>query len=323
MSQRGNRMKKAPFSLGKILLICVTLSMVATISAQTSKKKKKPAAENLVMWTSVDVAGQDTFLGPGGTEWQPDISSGVTLVSEEKGGFSTKYRIKDSAGRTWVAKIGEEAQSETAAVRLLYALGYKTEINYLVPKLTIPGKGDFTNVRLEARPKGLKRLESWSWKENAFIGSRQFQGLKILMSFLNNWDMKQANNVIIRNGDEFHYVISDLGVSFGKTGSNGLPIFWRIGRSRNQPVDYAESDFVQGVESGKIKFAFNGKNDGSLGDIKREDGRWLARLLTQLTDKQIEDMFRAANYSDSDVATLSQAVKNRIRALDLATASVR
>ena len=275
------------------------------------------------MWTSVDVAGQDTFLGPGGTEWQPDISSGVTLVSEEKGGFSTKYRIKDSAGRTWVAKIGEEAQSETAAVRLLYALGYKTEINYLVPKLTIPGKGDFTNVRLEARPKGLKRLESWSWKENAFIGSRQFQGLKILMSFLNNWDMKQANNVIIRNGDEFHYVISDLGVSFGKTGSNGLPIFWRIGRSRNQPVDYAESDFVRGVESGKIKFAFNGKNDGSLGDIKREDGRWLARLLTQLTDKQIEDMFRAANYSDSDVATLSQAVKNRIRALDLATASVR
>ncbi len=309
-------MNKPNFVINTAILIAAVLVSAASVPAQ--KADKKTATGTPVLWTRTDVAQQDTFLGPGGKEMEPDLSS-ITFVSDEKGGFSTKYKIKDGSGKTWIAKVGPEAQSETAAVRLLSALGYKTEIVYLVPKLTIPGKGELTNVRLEARPKGVKRLESWSWKDNPFMGKREFQGLKIMMSFLNNWDMKQANNVIIKKGGELQYAISDLGVSFGKTGSNGLPLFWRIGRSRNEPTDYAESDFVKGVENGKIQFAFNGKNDGSLRGITKQDGRWLVDLLKQLTDQQIENMFRAANYSDADVALLSQSVKNRIRALDLAT----
>ena len=42
-------------------------------------------------------------------------------------------------GREWVAKIGKEAQSETAAVRLVWAAGYLTEINYLAPCVRIEG----------------------------------------------------------------------------------------------------------------------------------------------------------------------------------------
>ena len=141
-----------------------------------------------------------------------------------------------------------------------------------------------------------------------------------MMSFINNWDMKQANNVILKKGDQLQYVISDLGASFGKSG-NGLPLFWRIGRSRDVPEQYAESDFVKNVKSGKINFAFKGKNTSVFNDITKEDGRWLADLLIQLTDKQIEDAFRAANYPDADVILLVQSVKSRIRALDLATAA--
>ena len=139
------------------------------------------------------------------------------------------------------------------------------------------------------------------------------------MSFLNNWDMKEANNVIIRDGDQLQYVISDLGVSFGKSGPVGLPLFWRIGRSRNEPEAYAESDFIKNVKSGKINFSFKGKNTSLMNDVTRDDGRWLADLLIQLTDKQIQDAFRAANYSPADVDVLSRSVKSRIRALDLAT----
>jgi hypothetical protein len=139
------------------------------------------------------------------------------------------------------------------------------------------------------------------------------------MAFVNNWDMKSANNVVLKTGGELQYVISDLGVSFGKTGSNGLPVFWRIGRSRNVPDEYAESDFVKELDEGKIKFAFNGKNMGQLNDITIEYGRWLADLLVQLSDQQISDAFRAANYSDADIELLTQSVKSRIRALDLAT----
>jgi len=298
-------------------LFVVSLFLVCSAFAQ-SDAKKDGNIRTPIMWEPVAVAEQDTFNGPGGEAMKPDTSS-ITFVSEETGGFSKKYRIKDGAGHTWVAKVGPEAQSETAAVRLLAALGYKTEINYLVPTLTIPGKGSFTNVRLEARPDDVKREGSWSWRDNPLKGTQPFQGLKIMMSFFNNWDMKEANNVIIRKGDQLQYVISDLGVSFGKTGSNGLMLFWRIGRSRNEPEQYAESDFIKDVKSGKIKFAFNGKNDGSFGDIKVSDGRWLADLLVRLTDKQIEDAFRAANYPDADAALLTQSVKARIRALDLAT----
>ena len=100
---------------------------------------------------------------------RPDLSR-VTFVREETGGFSTKYRVKDGRGRTWVAKVGKEAQSETAAVRLVWAVGYVTEINYLVPRLTIDGKGTFENVRLEARPEEVKRLDEWKWSENPFAG---------------------------------------------------------------------------------------------------------------------------------------------------------
>ena len=303
--------------INKLVLFVIFISVAVGALGQ-KKDDKAEMTGTPVMWEKVDTSSLDLFAGPGGDALKPDLTS-ITFISEEKGGHSQKFKIKDGAGHTWVAKIGDEAQSETAAVRLVWALGYKSEINYLVPTLTIPGKGTFNNVRLEARGDGIKRLETWSWKDNPFQGHREFQGLKIMMAFLNNWDMKEANNVILKNGDQLQYVISDLGVSFGKTGGNGLPLFWRIGRSRNVPDQYVESDFVKEVKSGKIKFEFNGKNMPLLNDITKADGRWLADLLLQLTDKQIQDAFRAANYSDAEVAILSKGVRDRIRALDLAT----
>jgi len=307
-------------AIEKLTLFVIFISFATGVSAQKKddKDKKADMSGTPVMWQSVSIPDQDLMAGPGGDAMKPDLSS-ITFVSEEKGGFSQKYKITDGAGRKWVAKIGPEAQSETAAVRLLAAIGYKTEINYLAPTLTIPGKGTFNNVRLEARPDNVKRLETWSWKDNPFKGTKEFQGLKIMMSFLNNWDMKEANNVVIRDGDQLQYVISDLGVSFGKTGPVGLPLFWRIGRSRNEPEAYAESDFIKNVKSGKINFSFKGKNTSLLSDITREDGRWLADRLIQLSDKQIKDAFRAANYSPGEIDLLTQSVRSRIRALDLAT----
>ena len=302
------------------LFVAFLALSIGPVAYAQKNKDKDAVGGKPILWEKTDVAAYDTFLGPGGADMKPDVSQPVTFIKEEKGGFSTKYQIKDAAGHTWVAKIGDEAQSETAAVRLLSAIGYKTDINYLVPSLTIPGKGTFQNVRLEARPDNIKRGGTWSWKQNPFKSTYEFQGLKIMMAFLSNWDMKEANNVILTQDGKTYYAISDLGVSFGKTGNKGLPIFWRIGRSRNNPEEYAEAEFVTGVKNGKISFNFNGKNDGSLGDVTVKDGRWLAELLGQLTDKQIEDAFRAANYSDSEVSSLSQSVKNRIRALQLATA---
>jgi hypothetical protein len=298
-----------------LIVTCLALSFVS-VEAQ-KKKAKKAFSGTPILWEQVDVASQDLYLGPGGQEMIPDLSS-IKFIRQEKGGYSKKFRIEDGSGNIWVAKIGREAQSETAAVRLLSAIGYKTEVNYLVPRLTIPGQGTFSNVRLEARPRDVDRGDPWKWGRSPFEKTRQMQGLKLMMAFLNNWDMKSDNNVVLRYRGKDYYAISDLGVSFGKTGNNSLPLFWRIGRSRNMPEDYARARYIKGVSKDRVHVLFNGKNRRKVRDITRADARWLADLLTQLSDKQIRDAFRAANYTPAQINILTQAVKNRIIQLDQA-----
>lgn len=306
-------------TLFKFLLILLFASLPSlTVSAQRKANEKETSGVP-VLWQPVNVTRQDLFLGPGGTAMQPDLSS-ITFVKDGGKGYSKKYVIKDGAGNEWIAKTGLEAQSETAAVRFLSAIGYRTEINYLVPTLAIPGKGTFSNVRLEARPADVKRGKEWKWGHTPFEKTPPMKGLMLMMAFLNNWDMKSANNVILKNGDRREYVISDLGVTFGKTGSNGLPLFWRIGRSRNNPRDYSRAAFITGVKGNQVKVRFNGKNRSRMKSFTTADARWLSDLLTKLNDKQIRDAFRAANYSASDIELLTHAVRGRIDQLDRAGA---
>ncbi|HVF46931.1 MAG TPA: hypothetical protein VNA17_05130 [Pyrinomonadaceae bacterium] len=299
-----------------VVLLAALIFLVAAADAQKARKGQ-PGVEPAILWERVNIRQQNLFYGPGGQQGMPDLSR-VTFIKEEKGGHSKKYRVKDGSGRVWVAKVGDEAQSETAAVRLISALGYKSEINYLVPRLTIDGKGTFSNVRLEARPEDVDRGKEWRWGKTPFEGTPQMKGLILMMAFINNWDMKSANNVILKKNGEKHYAISDLGVSFGKTGSNSLPIFWRIGRSRNKPTDYAKAPFIKESKNNRVKVVFNGKNRSRMNSFTTADAGWLAGLLRQLTDSQIRDAFRAANYSASEINLLTQAVRSRITQLDRA-----
>lgn len=294
-----------------LIFLIVTLLAIPAIPAQ-KKVTKKPA--NAVMWERVNIRQQDLFYGPGGKTMMPNLSK-ITFIKEEKSGHNKKYRIKDGAGRTWVAKLGREAQPETAAVRLLWAIGYKTEINYLVPTLTIPGKGTFQNVRLEARPDNIERLEEWKWRDNPFVGTKELQGLKIMMVFLNNWDVLDLQNKVLQNNGQLQYIVSDLGSTFGKLGNNNLFMIYRLGRKTNNPPKYLNSSFIDEVENGEVDLAYKGKNRDLFDNISMADARWLSDLLSQLSDKQISDAFRAAGYSGEALEMLKQGVKNRIAEL--------
>jgi hypothetical protein len=312
-------MNKSEILFKSLISLIVFGLLFSSVSAQKQEKSKPLPAGKPVMWEPVNIAERDLFWGPGGEKGVPDLSR-VTFIEKEKHGYNTKYRIKDGAGRVWVTKYGREAQPETVAVRLLWALGYKTEINYLVPTITIPGKGTFENVRLEARPENIKRLDEWDWKDNPFTGSSELQGLKLMMVFLNNWDIGDFQNKILRvkgPGDgELDYIISDLGASFGTGGSNDFPYIWRLGRSINKPTNYLDSKFILGVGEGRMKLAFNGRFRKMFEEITVEQGRWLANLLNQLTDRQIDDALRAARYSEDDRTILKHAIKNRIAELN-------
>lgn len=295
----------------------IVLALPAAGIAQSDKdkkdkKEKKTYTGTPVLWKDpTDIQTRNLLLGAGGDSMKPDLSR-ITFIEQKTGGYSTKYRVKDGAGNEWVAKIGKEAQTDTAANRILWALGYETEIAYLVPHLKIEGKAEFDNVRLEARPADVKRTGTWSWENNPFKNSPEFRGLKILMLMINNWDMKDDNNQILAARDDtnapLRYIISDLGGSFGKTG--GV-----ISRSRNKPSDYVKATFIEKVKGDVIDFNYGGKNKKLFEGLTVSDAHWLSELLSRLSDDQLKDAFRAANYSAEEVEQLSRAFKERANAL--------
>ncbi len=116
-----------------LIRIAVILSIAfAAVSAFAQNAATTDAKR--VMWEQVNIAERDLYYGPGGKEMVPVLEK-AQFLGRQTGGTNLKYRLKDGAGREWVVKVADEAQPETAAVRLLWGIGYKTEINYLVPKL--------------------------------------------------------------------------------------------------------------------------------------------------------------------------------------------
>jgi len=302
-----------------VILLAVILSMTAVdtgVAAKSKKKKQTPKGTPVLWQRPTDISSRDLFLGPGGVSNRPDLRR-ITFIKEDKGGYSRKYRVRDASGREWVVKIGKEAQSETSAIRLLWGVGYITEVNYLVPRVTIPGKGTFTNVRFEARPEQWDRVGEWKWKQNPFVGTPEYQGLKIMMALINNWDLKDSNNEIIQvrgnDGDELRYIISDLGATFGHASTT--PLFWRLTRSRNNPQKYSKSKFLDKVKGDRVVLHFGGKNSGLMKNIAVRDAQWLSGWLSQLSDQQLRDAFRAANYRPDQINTLARTVRERTNEL--------
>jgi len=302
-----------------VILILLTASTFA-VAKKIRSKKAIPKAK--VMWREPnDAASRDLYLGPGGESMKPDLRR-LTLIKVEPGGYSKKYRVRDASGREWIAKVGKEAQSETAATRLLWGTGYYTDVDYLVPSVHVEGLNKtLKNVRFGARPKNEERLDDpWKWKKNPFVGKREFQGLKVMMALLNNWDTKDSNNRVIvtsdeKGDDEARYVVHDLGGTFGKK-MNWFERNLLFKRDRNSPNGYAKARLVKKVENGRVHFNYWSKNGGVFKDVSVADAEWAAAQLSRLSPAQIADAFRAANYSPQQVRILTAAVQRRIAELN-------
>lgn len=331
----SNRLYRRTFLM--LLAAALSLSACAPAAGQSEAQQdekaeakgegKRGAAPQgtSVFWREpADIASRNLLLGPGGEEMKPDLSQ-VIWEETEQGGYSVKWRVRDASGKKWVVKAGNEAQPETAAARLVWAAGYPVEVNYLVPCVHIvnapkpkkkvkrcEGKG-YANVRFEARPENYRRLENWSWNKNPFTGTKEFAGFVVLMGLLNNWDLKDSNNKIIHvpgeGGEgELRYIVSDLGATFGKTGNF-------ITHSRNEPEKYVKTGFVEKVEGDLVRFEYNGKMGGLFDGVTVEQAKWIGDVLGGLSEEQVKDAFRAANYTPQEVEGLAQEVLGRINAL--------
>ncbi|HYX27278.1 MAG TPA: hypothetical protein VE863_01830 [Pyrinomonadaceae bacterium] len=304
------------------IIATIAFGLVTAIQAQKGggaklkEPKPIPSDAHAVLWQEpTDISSRDLFLGSGGESMKPDLSN-VVFVRDESRSFSKKYRVKDGAGNEWVVKIGPEAQPETAATRLVWAAGYYVDVTYLVPHVHIEGKGDFDNVRFEARTHDIKRLDQrWDWEKNPFVGTKELAGLKVLMALMNNWDIQNHNNNVLLVSDQAtgekiaEYMDTDLGASFAKEGKF-------TGHTRGRADQYiADRKFVAGVKNGIVEFDYRGKNQHLLKGITVEQAKWIGGILAQLSDQQIRDAFRAANYTPEEIDALAATVRARVNEL--------
>jgi hypothetical protein len=307
------------------------LMFSASLTAQKKQKDKEEGnaagAANLpaVIWRDPgDVASLNLLYGAGGQAHAPDPKGKFIFVKEDMQATSPKFDVTDEQGVEWKVKLGQEPQSETAATRFLWAAGYFVDEDYYLAEFKVTGMpklhrgGNFVSAdgtvhkaRLERKSKEEKKLGNWGWFDNPFLNQRELNGLRVMMSLLNNWDLKEVNNSIYEVNRERRYVVSDAGATLGNTGNV-------MTRSKSEPKGYASSKFLEKAAPDFVDFALHARSDMEkvTRHIPRADAKWLGQRLAMLSEEQVRDCFRAAGYTPDEVTIYAQAVQKRIAELN-------
>jgi hypothetical protein len=283
------------------------------------------------LWTDVRVASRDLFGGAGGEALAPPVRGAqFEYVARKTSGKNPGFEVRDRRGRRWSVKLGEEAQPEVVASRILWAMGYHQPPTYYVAAWHLTGaeSGRYGDARFRLEPEGDRTAGNWSWYENPFVGSQAFQGLVVLQLILNNWDLKTSNNHVYASdgrSESPQYVVRDLGAALG--GSRQFPIFqWLNVRhmqgSKNDVEAFESMEFITKVEGDRVKFAYRGLDGALVDTVKPDDVVWTCRRLMQITDRQWSDAFRAGGYTPDRARRYILKMKEKINeGLSLASES--
>jgi len=324
-------------------VIIVGLSL-ETFSTAKYRKKKQHADKNAVLWRDPgNIRNRDLYYGPGSKDRAPVPP--FRFIKEVKEGGMPKFEVEDARGTKWRVKLGPEAQAETAATRLVWAAGYNAEESYYLDRARIDGmkklsrgqkyvQGDSVlGARFEPRRKDIERGKNWDWNNNPFKNTRELNGLKTMMVMLNNWDTFKKNNRVLRNKEsgESIYTVTDLGATFGQAGGIGGR------RSKSDVRDFERDRYVRKVDKkGNVKFDYNLKPKGlgllsvvyppyyfrqrkatnDMQKIPAEHAAWIGGVLSQLSDNQLRDSFRAAGYDRATTERYVRAMRGRINELN-------
>lgn len=324
-----------------------SLFFLHAISASAKAKASTPAAVSEagtpVLWREpADITMRNLYYGPGGEKDQPH--GPYTFVEEDLDGTNPKYVVRDRDNVKWTVKLGLEARPETVSSRLVWAVGYFANEDYFLEDLQVDNmpstlkrgrklvgpNGTMQAARLKRHLQGEKNVGNWTWRDDPFTGSRELNGLKVMMALINNWDLKDANNKIYGGKDstEQIYAVSDLGASFGTTN-----LSFPFSHSKGDLNSYMKSKFLGSVTPEYVdfrtpsrpSFMYMGKPadyirrthlDGLLKRVPRDDVRWIAHILAELSPNQIQDAFRAAGYAPDQIQAFSKVVEDRIAQLN-------
>lgn len=317
------------------VMLVLAIVFIGAIPALFAAQKKGPD----VIWQDRgDISALDLFYGAGGKMHAPGAAAVFTFVKEDLEATSPKFDVKDDQGVRWKVKLGEEPESETAATRFLWAAGYFVDEDYYLAEVNVAGLpklhrgaefvstgGMVRRARLERKSKDVKNVGTWSWFDNPFVDKRDLNGLRIMMSLLNNWDVAQTNNSIDEMDGERRYLVSDMGATLGNTGNS-------FTRSKSVPKDYAASAFIGSTTPDFVDFVLHSrpfllsainepnyrartKMEQVTKHIPRADARWLGARLAMLSEAQIRDGFRAGGYTHDEIEMYTRTMRKRIAAL--------
>jgi hypothetical protein len=323
----------------RALILGVIIS-TAVLALAAPKRNPQSGAAGPMLWQDpVDITSRDLMYGAGGAADQP--RGPFKFVKEDLSGTNPKLVISDAQGVKWKLKLGVEARPETAASRLVWAAGYFTDEDYFLPDLKIDNvpvnlhrggnliepDGLTHKGRLKRYIKGEKDEGDWKWKDNPFTGTREFNGLRVVMAVINNWDLKDVNNKMLdRNGQQI-YLVSDLGASFGSTGRSVTHA-----DSKGNVGVYSDSKFIASFTPTVVNFNFPTRpaliNVFDVSDfVSREnmqwigknipvaDARWIGQILSRLSTRQIEEAFATAGFSPKETGGFTATIQARIAEL--------
>jgi hypothetical protein len=334
MDMTWNLRKTAP-----LIAVIVALSFISSATAQKQKKEKAPPKPGKpIVWADPGAVEQLDFVyGVGGQHNAPKPP--FIFVEESLSGSNPKVKVKDANGAEWTAKFGTEVNAETFATRLAWAVGYFVEPAYFVPsgkieklgpldraKKSVQPDGSFIDARFERKKeKGVNKLEdeqSWSWIQNPFVGSKELNGLKVMMMLVSNWDnkdvrdIKRGSNTAIfqtptEGGLEDRFLITDWGGSMGKWGNFISREKWDSNGFQGQT-----REFVKGVKGDEIEFGYSGQHSSTFkGGIRTSDVKWLMQYLGRVTDDQIRAGLKASGATPAEVGAFTQSLRDRINQL--------
>ena len=282
----------------------------------------------------------DLAAGPGGPKGHP--LPPFTFVEEHFAGSRPCVSVRDARDRTWRVKWGDEVEVEALATRLAWAAGYFVETTYYVAEGRVDGvsalkragscldpAGSFKAARFELEEEDVITHfdeHSWSWAENPFVGTRELNGLKIIMMWVSNWDAKDVRDVALGSNTaifehrladgtrEARYLIIDWGGAFGRWGNV-------VNRGRWDCQGFAEQtpQFVAGVDGEFVQWGYSGQRTGDIAKgIRLSDAQWLLQYLERLSDDQIASAVRASGGTEEEAVCFTRALverRNQLRAI--------
>jgi hypothetical protein len=331
----------------------ITLLLLASIAigADHPLKSYKESQEILhgrsILWQDPGIVDfRYGASGPNGAPRPPFV-----YVKEDTTGTNPKVLVRDADSRVWDVKFGEEARPDTFVMHLVTALGYFGETNYFVPsgiltgahglkraRSVIDSEGRFTGgARFQLRSKDPEYLLgwSWSWTDNPFLGTPEFNGLRIVTMLVSNWDNKDfrdanesgpvtvfydffqrkirgSNNAIYRDANgQYLFFIDDWGATMGTWGDPTERSKW------DYPGYLGQSKEFVRAQGGRLEWGFQGIHTPDMTKgIGISDVRWLMQYLGRISDEQIRDGLLASGaMTAAEASCYTRALRIRIEEL--------